>query len=82
MVQTAGAESSRSVQKRITQKQTVPEGANLTPDFIRSLPHNQPPRTPLNTMGKSQDSKKQTKKKPQKTPAEKKLAKREKKAGR
>jgi hypothetical protein len=36
----------------------------------------------LNTMGKSQDSKKQTKKKPQKTQAEKKLAKREKKAGR
>jgi hypothetical protein len=33
-------------------------------------------------MGKSQDSQKQTKKKAQKTPAEKKVAKRDKKAGR
>jgi hypothetical protein len=44
--------------------------------------HSDPPTSKTTTMGKSQDSKKQTKKAPLKTPAEKKAAKREKKNSR
>jgi hypothetical protein len=56
--------------------------SRLAPPGFGFFSHSDPPTSKTTTMGKSQDSKKQTKKAPLKTPAEKKAAKREKKNSR